>query len=705
MANGVLTPLEINAAAGLMNNQGVKSLPTSLTTAIATFNGKTVIVNWLAAVNYYQAQTFKTQSTLDLLLSIGASTIPALGDAIPALPLANFPYLTQEYLPTQSDASTLDPYGFADLVQQTGNAYLGIYNDTRDLGKFCQGFMAMQGYITTTNSLINSTRNAATYLGPTFTNMSNLVSNNIASLVDDSPGALGRLATDIANQGLLTNTQTLNEYGTPAALLAQLSRVSNTINGTLPAVRDALQDQGLTLQDISNLVNINKVALFNPSGLTPNEFDKLQKKAYPALVSITDAALQDVLDILEVTTPNVSTMADLLNPVVMFPNSYTNLLTPSPAGPVPIYQTNGAVNMSLAETVGAFLPAPSGCDELAKIIPPDQAVSNKSTQAALQQITNIPFATWPELAQTIQGFDRNPWDVNSDYLTNDIVADAPVNPNSTLQPPLAVLSPATVFYQAIDDVPAGTNINNTTYWEPITLGGLNTMTGLDQIEALTNPVADATTNYINNFVATGSGTDGNITMCDVLGTAIDYNNLAAQFDIASAAVQTLQTAGALATLNTAYTNILVAANDAAVLTQITNANSAIATLYANPTYTATVSTLNTAWIAIATYLNKEKTYQVKAGVDYFGLLPGEQNSIVAFSQMLSQYGRECQTCGPYDFLQNIADTTTLAGQAMVGSLREGENQMKLAENRLSGADIKPDPAPPVPPACGVEIAN
>jgi len=259
MANGVLTPLEINAAAGLMNNQGVKSLPTALTTAIATFNGKTVIVNWLAAVNYYQAQTFKTQSTLDLLLSIGASTIPALGDAIPALPLANFPYLTQEYLPTQSDASTLDPYGFADLVQQTGNAYLGIYNDTRDLGKFCQGFMAMQGYITTTNSLINSTRNAATYLGPTFTNMSNLVSNNIASLVDSSPGALGRLATDIANQGLLTSTQTLNEYGTPAALLAQLSRVSNTINGTLPAVRDALQDQGLTLQDISNLVNINKV--------------------------------------------------------------------------------------------------------------------------------------------------------------------------------------------------------------------------------------------------------------------------------------------------------------------------------------------------------------------------------------------------------------------------------------------------------------
>lgn len=125
MANGTYTPLQLNTVAGMMNNQGIKSLPTALTTAIAAYNAQTVITNWLAAVNFYQAQSFKTASTLHQLLNIGSTNIPSLGNSIPAEPLGNFPNLYQEYLPTQTDGSTLDPYGFADLVQQTGNAYLG----------------------------------------------------------------------------------------------------------------------------------------------------------------------------------------------------------------------------------------------------------------------------------------------------------------------------------------------------------------------------------------------------------------------------------------------------------------------------------------------------------------------------------------------------------------------------------------------------
>jgi len=61
------------------------------------------------------------------------------------------------------------------------------------------------------------------------------------------------------------------------------------------------------------------------------------------------------------------------------------------------------------------------------------------------------------------------------------------------------------------------------------------------------------------------------------------------------------TASQLAALNTAYTNILSAANDAAVITQITNANAAIAALSASPY----VTTLNTAWTYMSNYLNLE----------------------------------------------------------------------------------------------------
>lgn len=708
MANGVFTPLQLNTAAGMMNNQGIKSLPSALTSAIANYNAQTVIANWLAAVNAYQAQSYKTESTLHQLLNIGSINIPSLGNSIPAPPLGNFPNLYQEYLPLQNDDSTLDPYGFADLVQQTGNAYLGINNSGQDLGKFCQGFMAVQNYIDQTNSFINSTHNAADYLGPTFTNMDSLVTNSISSTVTDT-AALPNLGTDLANQGLLVNTKNLNLYGTPAALLSQLAEVGKITETTLPAVRDAMYEAGLTAADIANLVNVNLQSLTNPNGLTANEFDKLQKTAYQAFVGIKGTNLQDVLDILEITTPNIETMADLLDPTVMFPNSYLSLAAPSFGNTVAVYQPNGAVNMNLAPSINAFLPTPSGCDELGKIIPPDQAVANKAIQASLQQVTDIANTTWPELAATIQDYTRRPWQSTRLWLENDVVANAPVNSASTLAVPLAVLSPDTVFFQAIQDVPVGTNITDTNYWQPLAVSGpvlaLNTMAGLTDIQSLTSPVAAATTAYVDSSVATGTGPNGTLTTCDVLGTAIDYNDLSTLFVTVSTGITVLQAAGALATLNTAYNNIAVAANDAAVLTQIANANAAIYTLAINPVYTSTVNSINTAWIAIATYLNKEKTYQIKAGVDYFSLLAGEQVSVLSFCQMLSQYGRNATACGPYDFLQTIADTTTLAGQAMIGSLREGDNQQQLAQSSLTGPDIKPSAVLSPPAQRGVPVVN
>lgn len=696
MANGTYTPLQINTAAGMLNNQGIKSLPSALTAAIAVYNGKTLISNWLAAVNAYQAQSYKTASTLDLLLSIGSGTIPALGNSIPTPPLGNFPNLDQEYFPSASDASTIDPYGFADLVQQTGNAYLGTAGDATDLSRFCQGFVAVQSYIALINAFINSANNAATYLGPTFTGMDDLVSNNLTGLVTDT-SSLPALATDFTNQGLLVNTSALDLYGTPAALLAQLSNVGKITNSTLPAVKNRLLNAGLTNSDIANLVNLNLQSFNNPNGLTANEFDKLQLRAYQAMKEITGADLQDVLDILEITTPNVATMADLLNPAVVFPNSYLSLATPTPTVPQPIYQPNGAVNMNLAPIVNAFVPTVSGCDELAKIIPPDQAVANKAVQASLQQVSDIANTTLPKLASALQSSTRTPWNPARAWLENDTVANAPANPNSTLAAPLAVLSPSTVVYQAIQDVPAGTNITDTNYWRPVAVSGpafgINSMTGLDQIQALTNPVAPATTSYVDTNVATGSGPSGTITTCDVLGTAIDYNNLAALFTTVSTGIQSLQDAGALATINTAYTNIAVAASDAAVITEIGNAETAISALAVNPTYTATVNSINTAWVAIATYLNQEKTYQVKAGIDYFSLLGGDQASVLSFCQLLSQYGRDTTDCGAMDFLTQVADTTTLAGQAMIGSLREGQNQQQLATAAMPGPAVKPNTEP------------
>jgi len=650
----ILSPLQLTASVALLQNQGLKPFPAALAAAIQSFNATTVISNFLAAVSFYKAQSFATPSTLISLLSIGATVCPALGNSIPETPVGTYPYLDSEYLINYLgavDGSTIDPSGFSNLIEQTCAAYLG----NGDAGKFGQGFVAMQGYIASTNQYINSSVRANQYLGPLFTNMDDLVTANISSMTTDLPN----YGVDLAKQGNLWNMSKLDLYGTPAGLIQQISALAGIRGRTIPELQNVMLAMGLTASDIADLVNDNRVGLNNPTGLTQNEFDKLQLLAYNATTMISGDALAQILDILGVTTPGIDSLDDLLNPVKMFPLSYASLQTPSPDGAVPIFNSTGAVNSSITPIVNSYLPTSSGCDELGKIIPPAQATANKAIQVAFQQINNIPTTTLPRLADAVLGNVDNPWNVTQPYLADAVVGYG---------------SPVPTYYRATDDVPAGVDINNTAYWTPTTLGGLNTMAGLPLIEAQTTPVDTSVTDYVTATMATGTGPNGTITTYDVLGLALDSNDFAAQLTTATTAINTMQGAGSLATLNTAYVNILSAVNNAGVQTQITNANNAIAALGANPN----VTTLNTAWTYMANLMNLSAKYTTAAGIDYFLLQPGDKNSVYAFVQNLPYYGLLTAAGDAAEFLENIADTTTLGGQAIVGVMREGRNNARLS---------------------------
>lgn len=668
-----VTPLQIIAATGLLNNQGLKPLPAALISAINQYNATTVMQNFFAAVDFYKTQSFFTESTFDQLMSIGSTVCPALGNSIPESPVGSYPNLIAEYLTinTVTDDSTIDPSGFTNLIEQIGSSYLGDGSVTR----FAQGFMGVQGYISIVNSFINSVVNSQTYLGPTFTNMTDLTTNNISQVTTDIP----KFAVDLQNSGKLINTRNLDLFGTPAGLLQQLAKVAGTTGSSLPGVLDQLKNsngalRALTDTEIRTLVNDNRVSLFNPTGVSTQEFDRLQKLAYQAMTKVTGQELQDVLSVLDISTPNINTMADLLDLKKVFPNSYQTLQMPTASGFMPLYLDNGSVNQSLAPVINQVLPSPSGCDELGKIIPPEQAVSNKAMQSSLQQVTNIGQTDAPVMADSIADLPRTPWNSTVPYLANSVVALADPAPSG-----LAQLLPGTVYYRAQQDVPVGTNITDTNYWQSYTPEGLSTMAGLPLIESLTAAVPSTVASSFESQNATGTGPNGTITVCDVIGTAIDHWDFASRLNTATTAVNTLQTAGSLTALNNAYVAIASAINDAAVLTQISNANAAIAALSANPN----VTVLNTAWNYMANYLNREKGYQLQAGVDYFQLTTEEKVSVYALTQALSQYGLQNQACGPSEFLQNVADQNTLTGQALVGALREAENQALLAAANLS----------------------
>jgi hypothetical protein len=427
------------------------------------------------------------------------------------------------------------------------------------------------------------------------------------------------------------------------------------------------------------LVTNNRRSLLNQTGLTANQFDKLQRTAWLAMNTVGNTDLSQILSILDVTTPGIEVLADLLDPVKVFPQSYRTLQTPSPAGPVPIFDSTGSVASSTAGLVNSYLPTQSGCDELGKIIPPADAVANKAIQVALQQIPGIADSTLPAFAETVRSFTNRPWNVAQPYLVNDVVAAGDLVPE---------------FYQAQQDVPSGTNITDTDYWTPTTLGGISTMAGLPLIQALTEPVPASVTDFFTNSIATGTGPGGTITTCDVLGTAIDYNNLAEEFVAATATITVLDGLGALTALKATYTNMLSAANDAAMLALIVTANSDIATVVsAQPALT---TELNTVFGAVAQSLSNEKALQVRAGINYFDIVAGDQVSTMAFVQNLPGYAHLTARCQAAEFLETVADTSTIGGQAIVGAMREARNQSVIERSNMFMFNTVPS-TPPLDP--------
>ena len=384
MAESTVTPLQLTAGVGFYSGNAITA-NTDLANNIASYNALAPIANLIYTIGQAASNVSLSigAGTLANLKSLGANVAgnycPALGDSVPS-----------------NVSWTVGNAGYASTITANASTYLG----GGDFGKFAQAFGAAQGYIALTNNIILSAVNvnSTDYLGPTFSNMNNLITGDIAKVNLAFPA----FGADLADTGDLIDFENIDMFGTPAALLHQLAAKGNMLNGSTPCVTEALQAQGLSDQDIADLVNLNVQSLFNPDGLTQNQFDTLQKKAYPGLCAVTGACLQQVLTILNVTTPNITQMCELLNPVKIFPTSYSSLTLPTPDGPVLIYDTTGAVNSSIAPVLNSGTLAPVGCDELAKIIPPDTAAANRALQIAFQQIKGISGTTGPQLAAILQ---------------------------------------------------------------------------------------------------------------------------------------------------------------------------------------------------------------------------------------------------------------------------------------------------------------
>ena len=392
---GTYTPLQLIAGAGLLNNQGI-AVPATLTNAVSSYNSITFVSNLNSAIA--AAPGFGISANIvTTLKTLASNACPALGSSVPG-----------SYAGMNVLLPVSEPGGFGNLVANNAAMYLG----DGSVDKFCQIFQIAAGYRQSANDLICSAVNATTYLGPTFTTMNDLITGQLTA----ANLALKCFGADIAKSGNLLNLGKLADFGTPASVLQQISEQAGITSGTLSCIATKLAEYGLTQSDIILL------ATPEASERTPteNEFNTLQKRAYAAMVAIDGDCLTYALDILDAVIPDIANLGDLLDLKKIFPTSWPSMTVistapstvidpntpPSPGSTsILIFEPDGAVNPAIQAALNdsTAIVLPAGCDELAKIIPPDQAVANKAFQSSLQQVTGISTITAPQLAAALLG--------------------------------------------------------------------------------------------------------------------------------------------------------------------------------------------------------------------------------------------------------------------------------------------------------------
>lgn len=305
MARGILTPLQLIAGASLLQNSGIGVAPTLLASE-AAYSSTPVMSSFFQALD-------ATGNTYGLP-TLTANTVPALSDSVPVA----YASLGSQMIPVINAKATYDA-------------------GSGDISKFVQALNLAQAYGATTNQFINSAVNSQTYLADTFTTTNDSITADITEI----NLVTGAFATDLANLGQLINLRDLENLGSPLALIQQIYSVT----GAIPSVSVVFVAAGIPTETVLNFTN-PQVSVT----------DSVQRLMYVAMTQITGTGLQQILQVLGVKTTGITTMADLLNPVKIFPNSFQTMTVPTADGPRAIYvDSSGSVNTTLTAQLPAYV--------------------------------------------------------------------------------------------------------------------------------------------------------------------------------------------------------------------------------------------------------------------------------------------------------------------------------------------------------------
>lgn len=321
---------------------------------------------------YWQVETSTVGSfTVLSSLNLGTATVQGnifYGISIPGL--GNSKPYTYDWTgpsnngsPTTALRAAWNPYNSSNGVTQWGYVRLialQAWNEFNWNGEqtapyvfykdFCSSFMSSSSFVDYTNSAIFAMEASKGFLQGTYSNMNDLISADLAGV----NLALKPFGDDLIALGKAINLSKISTFGLPSVLLQTIRE----FNAITPSLTLALLSSGLTTEEVQSIID-------NSAPITANQ----EQKIYGAFLIIVSVDLADILIPLNCKTKGIESLADLLNPKKLFPNSYQSLTVPlyntQPNLPTnsktyyPIYGT-GSVNPTLTSpsVIGQVGPQP-----------------------------------------------------------------------------------------------------------------------------------------------------------------------------------------------------------------------------------------------------------------------------------------------------------------------------------------------------------
>jgi len=621
--SGKQSPLGVNVLSGLLQNTGIGINSTSASymgssTSISTYTYGTIISNTVLnnltnAIRQgwvrYNAGDISL-STYTNLLAIGSTTIPALGNSPPSTYSGSQSY---NFAYTGQNAS----YGYYRLFawqaynEYNYNSSLPSYID------FLGSFQQAGSYISQSNQSIMTLQNSLEFLTGTYSNMNDLTTADITG-VSLSTTNFGQ---DLINLGKALDLKTIATFGLPSNLLATIKNV----NGLTTSLRIALLASGLSVSDVDRATSNNNV--------TANQ----QQMIYGAFLIIAGVDLDEILISLNCKTTGLDTLADLLNPSKMFPNSYLTLTVPvynvgqtqstNSKTYYPIYTSSGSLNSGLT--------APAIKAQIGSTSPSGTAQVSYTGYSSINNVQVIP-----------QGFGS--------YLQDLIPAD------------IAVAAGA--FSMSMQQIKNITNVPIEKFAQ--VAANLETTQGLNLVNGTTVPTDTINAQIALTSIALGSGASNTYTYSDFFGS---MSGLPYPWELMQTLILSIQTP----TLATIYATLYTATQgatlglDAAVQAQIDLANAEISTIMNLSSIQATQ--LNSLYSKTATQLNIEQ----RARYNGISTVVYKTPTVYSFVDSIPNYALDTQPNMAAQTLEAISNLTNVTGQSIVGMMRENRNQTRL----------------------------